>query len=178
MTSTGLQPTPAWSGHSSRFGRDFRAEEELQQWRTSLGALAQCIENALQARRLRRDAAHITRCAVALWQGVRQHQFFLTGLDSAWHTLYSFDAYQNAQQELSGAVQDWRQALEERSLREGDCFDRVELLAWRTLGEGVLLVDIYQHGNGPLSEAPPVPLGRSSAAWLRLRAWWQRYRAS
>ena len=176
MTSTGRYPLPGWSGHSSRLGQDLRAEEELQQWRTSLGALAQCIENALQARRLRRDAEHITRCAVALWQGVRQHQLFLSGLDSAWHALYSFDAYQNAQQELSGAVQDWRQALEQRSPREGACFDRVERLAWRTLGEGLLLVDIYQDGNGPLSEVPPAPLGRSGAAWLRLGAWWQRQR--
>lgn len=176
MTSTGLQhPAPGGSGH---WGYDFWAEEELQQWRTSLGALAQCIENALQARRLRRDADHITHCALALGQGVRQHQFFLTGLNSAWHALYSFDAYQNAQQELSGAVRDWRQALEQRSLREGPCFDRVERLAWRTLGEGVLLVDIYTHGNGPLSEQPPAPLERSGAAWLRLRAWWQRQRLS
>lgn len=179
MTSTGLHhPALGWSCDSSRFGRDFRAEEELQQWRASLGALAQCIENALQARRLRRDADHITGCAVALWQGVRQHQFFLSGLGSAWHALYSFGAYQNAQQELSGAVQDWRQALEQRHAREGACFDRVELLAWRTLGEGVLLVDIYEHGNGPLSEAPPAPLERSGAAWLRLRTWWQRQRLS
>ena len=100
----------------------------------------------------------------------------MTGLESAWHALYSFDAYQNAQEELSVAVLDWREALEERSPNEGECFERVELLAWRSLGEGVLLVDIYEHGNGPLSEVPPAPLGRCGAAWLRLRAWWQRQR--
>ena len=168
--------TPTWCGETSRFWRDAWADEELRDWRASLGALAQCVENALQARQQSRDAEDIIGHADALLRGVRQHQFFLTGLESAWHALYSFDAYQNAQEELSVAVLDWREALEERSPNEGECFERVELLAWRSLGEGVLLVDIYEHGNGPLSEVPPAPLGRCGAAWLRLRAWWQRQR--
>lgn len=168
--------TPTWCGETSRFWRDAWADEELRDWRASLGALAQCVESALQARQQSRDAEDIIGHADALLRGVRQHQFFLTGLESAWHALYSFDAYQNAQEELSVAVLDWREALEERSANEGECFERVELLAWRSLGEGVLLVDIYEHGNGPLSEVPPAPLGRCGAAWLRLRAWWQRQR--
>lgn len=178
MLSSSQDRPPEWFGHSSRLGRDYRAQEDVQQWRTSLGALAQCIENAVQARRQRGTTEHIIGCALALAHGVRQHQFFLTGLDSAWHFLYSFGAYQNAQEELASAVQDWCQALEQRSAREGACFDRVELLAWRTLGEGVLLVDIYEQGNGPLSEAPAPAPGRSGAAWLRLRSWWQRQRLS
>ena len=168
--------TPTWCGETSRFWRDAWADEELRDWRASLGALAQCVENALQARQQSRDAEDTIGHADALLRGVRQHQFFLTGLESAWHALYSFDAYQNAQEELSVAVLDWREALEERSPNEGECFERVERLAWRSLGEGVLLVDIYEHGNGPLSEVPPAPLGRCGAAWLRLRAWWQRQR--
>ena len=168
--------TPTWCGETSRFWRDAWADEELRDWRASLGALAQCVENALQARQQSRDAEDTIGHADALLRGVRQHQFFLTGLESAWHALDSFDAYQNAQEELSVAVLDWREALEERSPNEGECFERVELLAWRSLGEGVLLVDIYEHGNGPLSEVPPAPLGRCGAAWLRLRAWWQRQR--
>lgn len=176
LTSSGHDPTPDWFGHSSQWGRDYRLQEQLQQWRTSLGALAQRIENAVQARRQGGDAGQIIGCALELAKGVRQHQLFLTGLDSAWHFLYSFDAYQNAQEELAAAVQDWCQALEQRSPREGACFDRVERLAWRTLGEGVLLVDIYEQGNGPLSEAPAPAPGRSGAAWLRLRSWWQRQR--
>ena len=181
--------TPTWCGETSRFWRDAWADEELRDWRASLGALAQCVENALQARQQSRDAedtiGHADARAVhedtidaadALLRGVRQHQFFLTGLESAWHALYSFDAYQNAQEELSCAVLDWRQALEERSPTEADCFQRLELLAWRSLSEGMLLVDIYQHGNGPLSEQPPASFSCCSPAWLwlQLRSWWQR----
>ena len=176
--STGLPLTQAWLGDASRLWLDALADEELQQWRTSLNTLAEYVERAIQARYQSAPIEHLMDCADALLRGVRQHQFFLTGLESAWHALYSFEAYQNAQEELSVAVLEWHQALEDSSPSEGECFQRIELLAWRSLGEGVLLVDIYEHGNGPLSEVPPVPLGYCSAAWLRLRTWWQRHRPS
>ena len=165
-------------GDASRLWLDALADEELQQWRASLTALATRVEAAIQARQhnpaaLAGGASEDTADAAdALLRGVRQHQFFLTGLESAWHALYSFDAYQNAQEELSTAVLDWHQALEERSPTEADCFQRLELLAWRSLSEGMLLVDIYQHGNGPLSEQPPEPRGCCIAAWLWVRSWW------
>jgi hypothetical protein len=173
--STGLPQTQTWFGDASRLWLDALADEELKQWRVSLSALAEYVESAIQARHQGAAVDCLMDCADALLRGVRQHQFFLTGLDSAWHALYSFDAYQNAQEELSMAVIEWHQALEDSSPSEGECFQRIELLAWRSLGEGVLLVDIYEHGNGPLSEVPPAPPGRCYAVWLRLRAWWQRH---
>ena len=175
MTSTGLLQTQAWFGENSHLWLDALADEELQQWRASLSVLAERVESVIQARHQAGMAETTIDAADALLRGVRQHQFFLTGLESAWHALYSFDAYQNAQTELSVAVLDWRQALEDGSSTENACFQRLELLAWRSLGEGLLLVDIYQHGNGPLSEVPPARLGCCSAAWRWLRAWWQRH---
>lgn len=183
--STGLPLTQTWFGATSHLWLDALADEELQQWRASLGALAERVEGAIQARqqshvasaaRFAGAAEHTIDAADALLRSVRQHQFFLTGLESAWHALYSFDAYQRAQEELSAVVLDWRQALEGENPAEVACFQRLELLAWRSLGEGMLLVDIYQHGNGPLSEVPPLPPpGCCSAAWLWLRSWWQRH---
>lgn len=149
------------------------ADEESRQLRASIGALAQCVEQAVYARRTHSDTAAILHGATALVQGVRQHQLFLTGLESAWHMLYAFDAYQNALHELCRAVQDWRLALEQRSPGEGACFDRVELLAWRMVGEGVLLMDMYEQGSGPLSDAPASRPVRGLAWWSRLRAWWR-----
>lgn len=154
------------------WGRAGMADEASHQLRASIGALAQCVEQAVHARRMRSDPAAITRCAQALLQGVRQHQLFLTGLESAWHMLYAFAAYQNALHALRRAAQDWYLALEGRSPGEGACFDRVELLAWRMVGEGLLLIDMYEQGSGPLSEAPLLPAGRALAPWHRLLAWW------
>lgn len=165
--STGLPLTQTWLGGNSHLWLDALADEELQQWRASLSALAERVEGAIQARQQSAVTERTIDAADALLRGVRQHQFFLTGLESAWHALYSFDAYQHAQEELSATVLDWRQALEDDSPAEADCFQRLQLLAWRSVGEGMLLVDIYQHGNGPLSEVPPPAPGLcSSGGWV------------
>lgn len=58
------------------FLRDGVAGEESRQMRESVGALAQAIDEAVRARRARKDTAQITRRAAALAQGVRDHQFF------------------------------------------------------------------------------------------------------
>ena len=72
-----------------------------------------------------------------------------------------------ALRELAAAVTRWQQALEQRSALEGANFDQVELLAWRTLGEALLLIDMYEQGSrGEGAAEPPVP--------SRSRSWWQR----
>ena len=159
----------------SRFLREGVADEESRQLRDSVGTLAQAIDEAVRARRAQPDAARITRLALALAQAVREHQLVLTGLGSAWHALYEFGAYQNALRELRRAAEAWHKALERHSRREGGAFDHVELLAWRTLGEAMLLIDMYEQGGQSVSESPPQAAPRQGA-WMRARAWWQRLR--
>lgn len=163
---------------SRRFLRDGGANDESRQLRASLGALADLIEAAVRARRLRRDTAAITRMAAALVQGVREHQWFLTGLGSAWHALYGAAAYPVAVAELLRAAQAWQQHLERRSRREGAAFDRMELLAWRTLGEALLLMDLYEQAGSSPSTATgtTISAARHLPAWRRVLQWWQRLR--
>ena len=154
-------------GDISRFLREGVADEESRQMRDSMVVLAQAVDVAVRTRRARDDAASITRHAAALVQGVRAHQLFLTGLGSAWHSLYEFGAYQSALRELRRAVEAWHKTLEQRRPDEGAGFDRMELLAWRTLGEALLLIDMYEQGSrGEGGAEPPVP--------SRSRSWWQR----
>ena len=58
---------------------------------------------------------------------------------------------------------------------EGANFDQVELLAWRTLGEGLLLVDMYRQGVRDLNELPEASPGLGSI-WRRARSWLRRLR--
>lgn len=161
----------------SRFLREGVADEESRQLRDSVGALAQAIDEALRARRGQPDTVRITRLALALVQAVREHQLLLTGLGSAWHSLYEFGAYQSALRELRRAAELWHKALERRSAREGPAFDRVELLSWRTLGEAMLLIDMYEQGGQSHSEPVSTPApGPHATAWERAKAWWQQLR--
>ena len=154
-------------GYISRFLREGVADEDSRQLRDSLGALSNAIEEAVRIRRTSTDTQLIHRTATALFQGVREHQRLLTGLGSGWHSLYEFGIYQRALWELGQSVSTWKEALELRHSSETEHFDKFELLAWRTLGEALLLIDMYEQGSrGEGGAEPPVP--------SRSRSWWQR----
>ena len=162
-------------GEISRFLREGVADEESRQLRDSLGALSSLIDQAVRTRRSSTNPADITRCVVALAQCTREHQLFLTGLGSAWHALYEFGAYQQALRGLRRAIAQWQQMLESRSGREGASFDHFELLAWRTLGEALLLIDMYEHSSEPHNDLLEAPAARPRpSALARIAAWLRR----
>lgn len=164
-------------GDISRFLREGVADEESRQLRDSLGALSSQIDEAVRTRRTSTDTAAITQRVVSLSQCAREHQLFLTGLGSAWHALYEFGAYQRALRELRNAIAHWQQMLERRSTKESASFDHFELLAWRTLGEALLLIDMYEHHSDPPSDLSDTPhRGRKLPALQRVRDWFRRWR--
>ena len=160
-------------GDISRFLREGVADEDSRQLRDSLGVLSTQIDEAVRTRRTSTDTAEITRRVVALSHSAREHQLFLTGLGSAWHALYEFGAYQRALRELRNAIADWQSMLEQRSTKESASFDQFELLAWRTLGEALLLIDMYEHQSNPASDLQDMPPPRKPSALQRLRAWFR-----
>jgi hypothetical protein len=161
-------------GDISRFLREGVADEESRQLRDSLGALSTHIEEAVRARRTSKDTSAIAQRVAALAQCAGEHQLFLTGLGSAWHALYEFGAYQRALRELRSAISAWQHMLERRSSRESASFDQFELLAWRTLGEALLLIDMYEHQSGPSSDLHDAQLPRKVSVLPRMRAWFRR----
>ncbi len=167
--------TPQSFGDISRFLREGVADEESRQLRDSLGALSMQIDEAVRTRRTSTDTADITRRVLALSHCAREHQLFLTGLGSAWHALYEFGAYQSALRELRSAITDWQHMLEQRSPRESASFDQFELLAWRTLGEALLLIDMYEHQSDPPSDLQDVAAPRKLSLSQRFRSWFLRW---
>ena len=162
-------------GDISRFLREGVADEESRQLRDSLGALSTHIEEAVRARRTSKDTSAIAQRVAALTKCAQEHQIFLTGLGSAWHALYEFGAYQRALRELRNAISAWQNMLDRRSSRESASFDQFELLAWRTLGEALLLIDMYEHQSDPQSDLQNAAPPRKLSALQRLRAWFGRF---
>ncbi len=149
----------------SHFLRQGLADEDSRELREQLGQLSQQIEALVGARRRRESAPGLLQLGQALAQQMRAHQYALTVLGSAWHALYELDAYQRTLHALRQALDAWLHALEQRSPREGRLFQQFEQRAWRTLGEAMLLVDMYEQGDALQSEAmapPPPP------------PWWRR----
>jgi len=175
-TRTRSQFTVQSFGDVSRFLRSGVADEDSRQLRDSIGALAQRIDEAIRVRRTAptnaapADTAEITRQAAELAKCVREHQFFVTGLGSAWHALYEMGAYQSALRGLRRAADAWHAALVARTPKESAAFDRIELTAWRTLGEGLMLIDMYEQSESAHSEPADAPPARA-AGWRRVLAW-------
>ncbi len=164
----------------SRFLRSGVADEESRQLRDSVGALALRIDDAVRLRRAppasagageRNDEAAIAACAASLGQCVAQHQHFLTGLGSAWHALYEMGAYQNTLRSMRRAVDAWHEALVQRSPSEGQAYAHLEPLAWRTLGEGLLLIDMYEQGDAANSEPTAAAQTAFQHSGLLARIW-------
>lgn len=161
-------------GDISRFLREGVADEDSRQLRDSLGNLSGLIEEAVRIRRTSTDAPLIHHAATTLFQGARDHQLLLTGLGSAWHGLYEFGAYQRALWELRLSIAAWKESLEQRQASEASCFDKFELLAWRTLGEALLLIDMYEQGGGVEQGGEPAPSVGRTPWWQRARRWMRR----
>lgn len=159
-------------GDISRFLREGVADEETRDFRESLGALSAQIDALMGLRRSGQAAPEaILAQARRLQGGLRSHQQTVTGLGSAWAALYEFGAYEQALQASRDALAAWVQTLERRSHREGQAFERFEQIAWRALGEALLLLDMYGQQGGPASE--PAPAHAPHARWWqRWRRWW------
>lgn len=166
-------------GEISRFLREDVANEESRQLRHSLGVFSNHIDDAVRVRRNSTDTAEITHRVDALVACAREHHLFVTSLGSAWHALYEFGAYQRALRELRQAIADWQHMLERRSAKESASFSQFELLAWRTLAEALLLIDMYEYQNDPAVDSVDLANGvspRRRSAVQRVRAWWARWR--
>lgn len=176
-TRSSQQLTLQSFGEISRFLREGVADEDSRQLRDSLGMLSNHIDGAVRIRRTSTDTAAITRRVEALSACAGEHQLFLTGLGSGWHALYEFGVYQRALRELRAAIAQWLETLQHRSPREHAAFDTFELLAWRTLGEALLLIDMYEHSSDPPSELPMRSQpGKQSGTVARVLGWLGRWR--
>ncbi len=115
QTSTAYAQLGQGSLHSfaalSQFLSEGAAHEETRPLREHLATLSGHIEQATQARRVHQDADAIERQLALLARCAQEHQRLLTSMDSAWHALYEFGAYQRALRELRDALARWRQAL-------------------------------------------------------------------
>ena len=178
MTSTrfGTQYSGQSFGDLSRFLREGVADEESRELRESLGLLSQLIDEAVKMRRVGTDPQGILVCVGTLARSLRDHQLLLTGLGSAWHALYEFGAYQRALRELGTAIADWHRTLERRTAKERASFDQFELLAWRTLGEALLLIDMYEHQSNPHSDLQASTPARKMSSFQKLRGWLRSFK--
>lgn len=160
-------------GEYSQFLRSAVADEESLQVGESLQTLAVQIE-ALVAMLQQRNTEPrpLSMALIDLVGDLRTHRALLLGLSDDWHSNYEFDAHFAALNHFRILVTQW--AMEAAPPRNiAPVLTDFDLNAWRVLGAGSLLLDVYEQSRLYAAVATDEEHVAPSV-WSRWSAWWKR----
>jgi hypothetical protein len=170
-------------GELGEFLRGASADEESRAVSESLRHLAAQIEAIVAALRLNRIRENVAPMLVDLLTVLRAHRNMVVGLDLPWRGLYEYAGYLQALNNLRVLIGQWLLDGGPRSRELNLTAEDFELVAWRTLGEGMLMIDMYEQWMSRDPE-PPAP-GQSPPSALgsleepqvqRAIQWWKKLR--
>jgi hypothetical protein len=163
-------------GELGNFLRGSVADEDSRQFSDSMSQLAVHIEAIIAGLRLNRTRATVAPMLVDLLTVLRGHRNLVVNLGLPWRGLYEYAAYLQALNNFRVLIGQWLLDGGSRSAELLVSAEDFELVAWRTLGEGMLLIDMYEQWAS--SDHPE----QSSLAALsepqveRALQWWKKLR--
>ncbi|MFZ2308986.1 MAG: hypothetical protein WAW73_09835 [Rhodoferax sp.] len=168
------QSTAQSFGQYSHFLRSALADEESLQVGESLQALAVQIESLAGMLQQRgSDPARLATALIDLVGDLRTHRALLLALGVDWHRFFEFDAHFAALNHFRILVTQW--ALEAAPpSRTVPALADFDLAAWRVLGAGSLLLDVYEQSKKSAAAFDAVLQKPTFLA--RWNAWWKRQR--
>jgi hypothetical protein len=168
------QSTAQSFGQYSHFLRSALADEESLQVGESLQALAVQIESLAGMLQQRgSDPARLATALIDLVGDLRTHRALLLALGVDWHRFFEFDAHFAALNHFRILVTQW--ALEAAPpSRTVPALADFDLAAWRVLGAGSLLLDVYEQSKKSAAAFDAVL--QKPTVWARWNAWWKRQR--
>ena len=129
----------------SHFLRGSATDEDSRRMSNSMSQLATQIEAIVAG--LRRDGLRtsVAPMLVDLLTVLRGHRNLVVNLGLPWRGLYEYAGYLQALNNFRVLIGQWLLDGGPRSAQMLLTAEDFELVAWRTLGEGVLLIDMYEH---------------------------------
>lgn len=163
-------------GDLSNFLRGAVADEDSRLFSESMGHLAshaEAVVAQLRQSRQRRAAAPLLMDTLTV---LRDHRGLVVGLGLAWRGLYEYAAYLQALNNFRVLVGQWLLQVnpwdDELAVTAAD----FELVAWRTLGEGLLLVDMYEQWLEREQQDASALGALEEPQVARALQWWQKLR--
>jgi hypothetical protein len=166
-------------GELSHFLRSAMADEESLQLADGMGSLAANNEAVLSGLKRDADPAAQAPALMDLMTILREHRALVIALSPAWRGLYEYASYLAALNNFRVLIGEWLLAGTPKALSgkapQAISFEDFELVGWRTLGEGMLLIDMYEQlASGDAGESSAAAFDEVRVA--RARTWWQRLR--
>lgn len=173
---TTLLPSIQSFDELSHFLRGSVADEDCRQFSESMGTLATHIEAIVAALRLSRQRASVAPLLMDLLTVLRGHRALVVSLGVAWRGLYEYAAYLQALNNLRVLIGQWLLDGGSHSEMLGLSADDFELVAWRTLGEGMLLIDMYEQLVARAAPEESAMAALEEPRVERAMAWWKKLR--
>jgi hypothetical protein len=132
-------------GDLSQFLREAVADEDSRQFSESMAQLAQHAESLIAALRADRRRETMAPRLMDMLTVLRDHRNLVVNLGLGWRGLYEYAAYLQALNNYRVLIGQW--LLDVDPWGSGELHvtaDEFALVAWRTLGEGMLLIDMYE----------------------------------
>ena len=131
-------------GEFSNFLRSALADEDSRIFSDSISEVAMHAEAVLAALRLNRRRDAMAPLLMDMLTVLRDHRTLVVNLDLAWRGLYEYAAYLQALNNFRVLIGQWLLNTTPWDDDLGVTAEDFELAAWRTMGEGMLLVDMYE----------------------------------
>ena len=152
--------------------RSMSADDETQHLTAGMGELSVAIEGVGKALARHERGAMVGPLLVDLLTALRKHRQQIGGLSASWQSMYEYRAYTAALNNFRILIGQW---LVERKI-SGDVevvIDDFEMIGWRSLGEGLLMIDFHEQWR---MQALNAQSAGSKTALARAKNWWGQLR--
>ena len=163
-------------GELSNFLRGSVADEDSRHFSDSMSKLAVHIEAIIAGLHLNRTRATVAPMLVDLLTVLRGHRNLVVNLGLPWRSLYEYAAYLQALNNFRVLIGQWLLDGGPRSAELLVSADDFELVAWRTLGEGMLLIDMYEQWSASDRPEQSALAALSEPQVERALQWWKKLR--
>jgi hypothetical protein len=154
--------------------RSMSNDAETHKLSDGMGELSASIEKVGKALSSNERGAIVGPLLIDLLSALRKHRQLVVGLSESWRSLYEYAAYLAALNNFRVLVGQW---LVERNI-SGDnqvVIEDFEMIGWRTLGEGLMMIDIHEQAMTQAQiESNMVPIDESRLQ--RAKSWWGNIR--
>jgi hypothetical protein len=162
-------------GELSNFLRGAVADEDSRLLSESMAAVSVPIEAIIAALRVNRIRSGVAPMLVDLLTTLRGHRNLVVNLGLPWRGLYEYASYLQALNNFRVLIGQWLLAGGPSSTELLLTAEDFELVAWRTLGEGMLMIDMYEQWLASEQDASTIgSLDKSRVE--RAVQWWKKLR--
>ena len=163
-------------GELSNFLRGAVADEDSRLLSESMAQLSVHGEAIIAALRVNHVRTTIAPMLVDMLTVLRAHRNLVVNLGLPWRGLYEYAAYLQALNNFRVLIGQWLLEGGPRSIDLLLTAEDFELVAWRTLGEGMLMIDMYEQwlasgtkDTSTLESLPDPQVQRAVQWWKKLR---------